>query len=72
MQYSMMSSEYISFIYDQNTSPEMKEYPLQYASTDRNLKKNPTFIVHVGYYFYIGLFSFAIMPPVNLMYISLR
>ena len=38
-----MSSETISFIYDQNTSLGIKEYPLQYASTDRN-KKNPTVV----------------------------
>ena len=42
MQFSMMSSENLSFIYNLNTSLQMREHPLQYASTDKN--KNLTII----------------------------
>ena len=40
MQYRMMSSDTFSFIYDENTPLQMKEYPLQYASTDKNKKSH--------------------------------
>ena len=37
-----MSSENLSFICKLNTSLQMREYPLQYARTGRNLKKKTT------------------------------
>ena len=42
MQFSMMSSENISFIYYLNTPLQMREYLPWHAGTDRNKKKNPT------------------------------
>ena len=39
MQYTIMSIENLSFIYNLNTPP-MREYPLRYAGTDRNKNKS--------------------------------
>ena len=40
MQFSMMSSKNLSVIYNLNTSLQMREYPLQYVSTDKNKKSH--------------------------------
>ena len=36
----MISSENLSFIYNLNTSPPNREYPLQYAGTVKNRKSH--------------------------------
>ena len=62
MQYNMMSSETTSFINDQNTSLQMKEYPLQYASTDKNKKSHYRFLQECYAWCMLSIVSYPYLP----------
>ena len=50
MQFSMMSSENLSFIYNLNTSLQMREYLLRYAGTDRIKKSHYNINMSYGFF----------------------